>query len=560
MKRGVWQDPGNLAHVTRILNRCLQKGGVRVGETAVVSYSVHTIDPSCPSEVRVLKYADAGRVFYQRQQAGEVIHADVFHDVGHVDHRILANKIRQAVSTYVSDSGSYHNPDIIADYIDIQTGTGGGRVTGSLTYGEGDKLRRAHMNHVHLTLSVPSDMTGVLFYLVSAVEHGILEQSRQIRAIERIVHQETRPQGEGDLSDYTSSSDSYLRGSTSDQDTDESRVHRMAMELIEEFETPQAVRSLLDALSAENSGHSMQQPDRSAIEHLKTRGLVRRDGFRYRLTREGEALREYLRLHQRELESQVRKLIRRLPGRIKGTGETKLRRGATRVKKSLRKKVALRTPGESEELAVVETLIQSAKRRVTGEGLRVQPEDIRIYRYDRRVPCDICLLLDASASMAGRRIRAAKYLARHLLLKSKDRVSVITFQENTVDIKVPFTRNYERAERGLSEIGPLGLTPMADGLMTAIGYIKKTRAKNPLLLLITDGIPTVALWSANPLADALKAAEEVGRSRLSFTCIGLEPNRLFLEELSRRTKGSLYTVEELEKESLARIFHREYTR
>ena len=42
---------------------------------------------------------------------------------------------------------------------------------------------------------------------------------------------------------------------------------------------------------------------------------------------------------------------------------------------------------------------------------------------------DICLIIDASASMAGFRLRNAKYLAKHLILKRHIRISVMAFQE-----------------------------------------------------------------------------------------------------------------------------------
>lgn len=55
--------------------------GVRVGETAVVSTRVHLLEPSRPGLVRILKEADAGRVFYGRRDPGQVVHLDLFHAV-----------------------------------------------------------------------------------------------------------------------------------------------------------------------------------------------------------------------------------------------------------------------------------------------------------------------------------------------------------------------------------------------------------------------------------------------------------------------------------------------
>jgi len=78
--------------------------------------------------------------------------------------------------------------------------------------------------------------------------------------------------------------------------------------------------------------------------------------------------------------------------------------------------------------------------------------------------------------------------------------------------------------------------------------------------LITDGIPTVPKWTLNPLEDSLTAAKKVAGARMRFGCIGLQPNKSFLQSLSRQAKGTLYVVDELEKETLANIAHRERSR
>jgi magnesium chelatase subunit D len=69
--------------------------------------------------------------------------------------------------------------------------------------------------------------------------------------------------------------------------------------------------------------------------------------------------------------------------------------------------------------------------------------------------------MDASGSMAGEKRNAAAYLAKHLLLTGKEKVAVVTFQENSSRVVVPFTRNQSILTKGLSTISPAGLTPLA---------------------------------------------------------------------------------------------------
>ena len=97
--------------------------------------------------------------------------------------------------------------------------------------------------------------------------------------------------------------------------------------------------------------------------------------------------------------------------------------------------------------------------------------------------------------MAGDKRQAACFLAEHLLLTGKEKVAVVTFQERSSKVVVPFTRNESLLRKGLSTINPAGLTPLADGIMTALNLINNTRVRNPLLVLITDGIPNTPLWT-----------------------------------------------------------------
>ncbi len=546
-----------LVTLSDYLRDLLSKGGVRVGEACCASFFVHCIEPSTPEEVRVLPLCDAGVTFYGKRRSFQVVHLDIFHDVGVIDQHSLARACRKAVSAFCQDTAVELSPDLI----DIQTGAGGGCITGSLQGGRLDSLRRAHMNHVHLACGLDPGQMGVLFYLVAAVENEALRQGFRIRKVERIRRDvNARPSAE-DLSHYRATSDSNLKESDPTQvPRGLQNIHnlRLAMELAEEVDGTLALQQALESFGPGGQAETSQRVvSRDVVEALRVRRLLQRDGMSYRLTEEGLALREFLRAHRKEMEMHLRRIVRRLPrGAVpRACQEGKPCKGKGRRGPGPRAEPA--THGEwAEEIAVAETVIQAARRSVSG-AMEILPEDLWIVRYKSRKYSDVCLLLDASASMAGRRIRTGKYLARHLLVKSKGRMAVITFQENRVDVKVPLTRSFEEAERGLSAITPQGLTPMAHGILAACKYMKESRARNPLILMITDGIPTVALKTANPVADALETAEEIAHSQVDFACVGLEPNRGFLDELAKRAQGTLYVLDELEKEDLARILQKE---
>jgi magnesium chelatase subunit D len=103
-------------------------------------------------------------------------------------------------------------------------------------------------------------------------------------------------------------------------------------------------------------------------------------------------------------------------------------------------------------------------------------DDLHFMRKKSYIPIDVCLLIDASGSMAGDKRQAACYLAEHLLLtgrKSGGGDISGTQQQSGGS----FTRNERILRKGLSTISPAGLTPLADGIMTAVNLFKNTGQK-----------------------------------------------------------------------------------
>lgn len=213
-------------------------------------------------------------------------------------------------------------------------------------------------------------------------------------------------------------------------------------------------------------------------------------------------------------------------------------------------------------LAVAETLAAAARRRLaSGNDTRlVTGEDIYIYNERGGLPLEVCLLVDTSGSMNGKRIREVKELAHHLVRQMHEPLSLITFQEGDVGIKVPSTRNTGKVQRGLAAMSAGGLTPLGDALRAAVAYLGSRRGKKHLLILITDGLPTWAGGDKDPYHDSLEAGKKVKKAGIRMLCIGLEPQRAFLEKLAACTGASLYIVEDLDHREIAAIARREKSR
>lgn len=591
----------------------LAKGkGVRVGETTVVSRKVHTMDQGTPEVVRVVRSQDAGAVFYGRPREGEVIHVDIFHALATVDHVQVAAAVRRAVGEYRSSlalswSANGSKADLaaraacLADYIDVQTASGGGRVTGSLTYGRKFSLRMAHRSHVHLALMVPDEFLGLIYYIVQEVEAAIVRQGVELRKVEKVVPVTGTGGVPYDLSPYQSDTDSLIKGSGAranagpGRDVPRDDELERAVDLASQFGSVAEAEKFLDMLSKDGG---LMSPtaylereygnSEAMIAALRAMDVVTSGMGPLRLTAWGLRLLEILRRFSQDVERRLFRRIRKVSRTRRGSlaAQAKTFSAGRRHSASRKSSRPLEFGEWPVEISVPDTVSAAVTRlaaaRVDPQVRRAQAcwdlgwagprpgaalprvtvgwEDLRVRVRTPAPRLDIVLLIDASASMSGRRIQAAKYMARHLFLTGRDRVSVLTFQENQVTRCVEWASTAKALEMGLAKINPAGLTPLAEGITEALDLIKRTGRRTPLLVLLTDGIPTMHKWTSDPSKDALTAAAEIARMKVPFCCIGLAPNRTYLEKVCAVAKGNLYVVDEFDRDTLADVVRRERSR
>lgn len=556
------------------LRRWLQQGaGCRIGEAAVCSRRVHTIDPYRPEVVSILQDADAGRVFYRRQKADEIVHLDIFHSVQALDPRPIAQAVKKGIDRYSQEvapsigweqSARLHR---LAHFIDVQTGAGGGRVTGRLCFGQKESVKKAHLNHVHIAAQLRDRQLAAILFVSWAVEQAIIQQGAELRRIEALGHETTRLGQRGDLHPYTTFTDSFLRGrSQRELAADEAYGYQLTAiaDVLENLDSLEELGAILTEVQSrgrppfrsESACYPREARLFDAWIKLEGYGYVERHAGRYRLTEEGMELNRHLITRARELEAELRKqgLLFSLGvgGEVEGSFGDLSRQQVTRRGNTRR----IIRPGEGDSIALAET-VGSALVRQQSEGqpgLRIIPDDLHFESRLQRKGIDICLLIDASASMLGKRIKAAKNLAEHLVINSRDRIAVITFQEDAVEVVVPFTRNHLLIRQSLQTIKPGGLTPLAKGLRVASELIQTRGQRQGLLLLITDGIPTLGENSPDPLRDSLDAALDFRQqTRFRLCCIGLQPNRSILKRLVETAEGSLHVIDELNAQSMLRI-------
>ncbi|SHM52771.1 magnesium chelatase subunit D [Caldanaerovirga acetigignens] len=536
----------------KIKNEFAKGRGVRIGEAAVASRKIHVISPERPQLVRIITNSDAGKVFYNRFNEGEIVHVDLFHEVRRVDVKKVAENLLKALTEVSKEA--------LGDFIDIQTGSGGGRLTGTLNYGKTESLLKNHLNHVHLAVLLDDDNLDFLLFLIIKVEEALLEQGIEIRKVEKIRNDIGNTPC--DLSPYATNSDSFLKQTNFSKGPFTENEYQRAIELSEYFGSINELQELLEYFKSEKRKDLFELKKKygdlnEVLARLERNAIVCKKSGVYNLTKEGESLIEYIKQNNKEIELILKRMIRDLPKK----GEKIITPAFGNAKNTLKNKGILSKKIYNknewlEEIEITETIKRALIRCYSErKKLSISTEDIVIIKRSFEKGQDICLLIDASASMAGERLRSAKYLAKHIVLTSYRRVSVLTFQEKEVKICVPFTKNFSQVDYGVSSIASSGLTPLALALERALSYMCSKNLKNPLIILVTDGIPTVPVWSTDPVKDAIIAAQNIRKKKIDFCCIGLQPNKDCLTKIVEAANGKLYIVEELDKDVLVNVLN-----
>lgn len=557
-----------------------QNQGVRLGESTVVSRKVHAKMPEkrIKGQIKILTNCDAGKTYLDYIEADRIVHIDVYYKKGEVNPKDLARGIFWAIEKYVVDENpqlEYAENErfkIVSDYtnrIYIACNQGKG-VVYDIIRDEVKPLviQEEGHDHIHILARLSREEYKLIYIITEGAEEVLIKSGFELAHVRSISHGKKK-QEEENFAGYMKLPWTKLKGQNASILPDKENVNQLVLKLAEKFGGVTEIEEFMESYSSnifKRRGIDQQKKKYGDVEHyvdqLEELDLIKKTLLGKRLNKRGKKLKEYIIKHQCELETEIRRNIRKVPG----GGNTKFRKlGKADYKTSHLEYINRnKTINDSDmnwsgDIAVPETIIQARKNSFFrgDKQLTLNKEDFHYYSKKTYVPIDICLLMDASGSMAGEKRQAACYLVEHLLLTGKEKVAVVSFQERSSQIVVPFTRNQSILRKGLACVNPAGLTPMADGIVTACGIMKPRQVRNPLLIMITDGEPNTPLWTMDAKADALKAATQIHEEKIRFICIGVESNRIFMEKLCKRAAGVLYLVDDLNKENLINIVKHE---
>jgi len=556
-----------------------QEQGIRLGESTVVSRKAHARMPEkrVKGQIKILTNRDAGKKYLDYVDVDQVIHLDVYHRPGDIDPRDVARAIFWAMEQHFVEKDPHlqyaeeERFKMVAEYankIYITTNQGKGLLYDLFQnvvkpYQEGEE----GWDHVHVLARLNKEEYYLVYVLAETVELVVLESGVKLSKVRNITHGNQKEERES-YAGYIKLPWKNFKGQHAKQLPDKENVNQLILKLAEKFGGVDEIEEFMESYSTnvfKRKGIEQQKKKWGDVEHdieqLEELGLLKDTPFGKVLTKQGLQLKDFVVNHKCELETEIRRNTRKMPGsggRYKKLG--KVEQQSSSVQYTNRNKTKNNQEANwSGDLAVPQTVIQATKNSyMRGDShLRIKKEDLHYYEKKSYIPIDVCLVVDSSGSMAGDKRQAACFLAEHLLLSGKEKVAVVTFQERNSQVVVPFTKNQRILSKGLSTINPAGLTPMADGIETAVNLIKDNRVRNPLMVLITDGIPNIPKWTLDALADGLEAASHIAQNRIRFICIGVESNRFYLEKMANQANGVLYLVDDLNKDNLINIVRSE---
>jgi len=123
------------------------------------------------------------------------------------------------------------------------------------------------------------------------------------------------------------------------------------------------------------------------------------------------------------------------------------------------------------------------------------------------VPLSVGIVLDTSASMAGKLSGAREAIAEFLKSANpEDQFFLVNFN-SAVEMAVPFTADTEEVLTRLRNIESSGRTALLDATYLALRHMKNTKYARRALLVISDGVDNHSRYSETEIRRVAKEAD-----------------------------------------------------
>ncbi len=192
-------------------------------------------------------------------------------------------------------------------------------------------------------------------------------------------------------------------------------------------------------------------------------------------------------------------------------------------------------------------LQSSVKRAIRRGHRRLVKEDLTVHVRQRKGEIELIYAVDASASMKGEKLDAAKRAGISLsyrALDAKDRVGLLVFGES-VQVKVYPSHEFGIILKEMTRIRPGGQTNIAGVIEESFSTFSEKKVSKHLLLL-SDALPTAG---DEPQHEALQAVSHAAARGITVSLIGLSLNKegeRFARRFVEIGGGRFYLVRALE--------------
>lgn len=202
-----------------------------------------------------------------------------------------------------------------------------------------------------------------------------------------------------------------------------------------------------------------------------------------------------------------------------------------------------------EQEGLAEPTALTMRRIVSHRALPVREEEQILYTLIdispssgvkiKRLPFNLCLVVDRSTSMQGVRLQRVKDATNFIIdfLDDFDIFSLVTFSDRA-EVVIPAQSNIDKAfaKSRVSTIRSSGGTEILQGMLTGLAEIDRWRSPDMVnhLILLTDG------QTYGGERECVEEAEAAGRRHISITTMGIgqDWNDKLLDEIARISGGT----------------------
>lgn len=156
----------------------------------------------------------------------------------------------------------------------------------------------------------------------------------------------------------------------------------------------------------------------------------------------------------------------------------------------------------------------------------------------KRLPLNLCLVIDRSTSMQGARLEHVKQAAHQIIdeLQDDDVLAVVTFDDRAeVVLPSQLSTNRAYAKAKISTILASGGTEILQGIQAGLAEVEKLHSGQVIshLILLTDG------QTYGDEEDCLAEAQSAGARRIGITAMGIgeDWNDVLLDEIAAESGG-----------------------